>query len=425
MKTIRGLAGRAPGCATWERLSVWLVCCAVFLLPLACLPGLDRPFSVPKTFLLAGLDLAVAAAWLKKTPERRCSPAGEWLALAWVAAVSLSALAGSGLTLEALLLALLPVPMFAGAARGLVPGESLAQALWLGSLCEASIAVLQFCGADPLQWFGWRPMTFASPRMRVYGTMGNPDFVAAWCCATLPFCWHQIARGGGARVLRWAAAGLQIAAILATGSRVFALIVPLQAAMLAPRWKPMKRAWPLALPVAAALLFLAPTRPLKATVEGRLYLARVTASNFEGPLTGHGPGSFEGRFAVWQAAWFDLRRNAEDLRFAGPVDHAHNDYLEILVEYGPAGLAAFLGLAVWVVIRSWRRRAQPVWNAQSAAAIGAASLLAIAMVDFPFHRPAEWALFWLLIGFLSVRDIKAQEDRECRLQPDALRTLES
>jgi hypothetical protein len=62
MKTIRGLAGRAPGCATWERLSVWLVCCAVFLLPLACLPGLDRPFSVPKTFLLAGLDLAVAAA---------------------------------------------------------------------------------------------------------------------------------------------------------------------------------------------------------------------------------------------------------------------------------------------------------------------------------------------------------------------------
>jgi O-antigen ligase len=261
--------------------------------------------------------------------------------------------------------------------------------------------------------------------MRVYGTMGNPDFVAAWCCATLPFCWYQIARGGGSRILGWAAAGLQVAAILATGSRVFALILPLQAAMLALRWKPMRRAWPLALPVAAALLFLAPTRPLNATVEGRLYLARVTANYFDGPLTGHGPGSFEGRFAVWQAAWFEDRRNAEDVRFAGPVDHAHNDYLEILVEYGPSGLAAFLALAAWIAARAWRGRAQPVSNAQTAAAIGAVSLLAIAIVDFPFHRPAEWGLFWLLSGFLSLRDTKTQENSECRLQPNALRTLES
>jgi hypothetical protein len=371
------------------------------------------------------LDLAIAAVWLTTKSPQRCSPAGEWFALGWVAAVSLSALAGAGLTLEALLLALLPVPVFVGMARGLVPGESLARALWLGSVCEAAIAVLQFCGADPFQWFGWRPEAFASPRMRVYGTMGNPDFVAAWCCATLPFCWYQVARGGVSRILRWAAAGLQIAAILATGSRVFAMIIPLQAVMLAPRWKLMRRAWPLALSVAAALVFLAPTRPLNATVEGRLYLARVTANNIEGPLTGHGPGSFESRFAIWQTAWFEGRRNADDARFAGPLDHAHNDYLEILVEYGPVGLAAFLGLAGWAVIRSWRRRAQPVWNAQTAAAIGAVSLLAIAIVDFPFHRPAEWALFWLLVGFLSVPDTKTQEVSKCRLQPDALRTLES
>jgi hypothetical protein len=33
---------------------------------------------------------------------------------------------------------------------------------------------------------GWQPEIFASPRMRIYGTLGNPDFVAAWLCATLP-----------------------------------------------------------------------------------------------------------------------------------------------------------------------------------------------------------------------------------------------
>ncbi len=76
-----------------------------------------------------------------------------------------------------------------------------------------------------------------------------------------------------------------------------------------------------------------------------------------------------------------------------PVDHAHNDYVEFWVEYGPLGLAAFATLCGWLAWRARRSRLP----AAVAAALGA--LLAVALVDFPFHRPAEWALFAILGGF--------------------------
>ncbi|HZP18290.1 MAG TPA: hypothetical protein VFB00_10015, partial [Terriglobales bacterium] len=293
-------------------LTGWLVCGVVFLLPLVCWPGPGSAFSTPKIVLLSGFDLALAAFWIAGTVRRSTPVSAEWLALAWVAVVSISALAAAGVSFDALLLGLLPVPLFWALSRGLARSDSLARAIWLATLCESGIVVLQYCAFDPLQWLGWQPEVFASPRMRAYGTLGNPDFVAAWCCATLPFCWQEIARGRQSRALRAlriGAAALQIGAILATGSRVFALIIPLQAAMLAWRWKPMKSAWVWTLPAAAGLLYLAPTRPLAATVEGRLYLAQVTVSHWRTPPIGYGPGSFEDKFAVWQQEWLQPRQH--------------------------------------------------------------------------------------------------------------------
>jgi hypothetical protein len=39
----------------------------------------------------------------------------------------------------------------------------------------------------------------------------------------------------------------------------------------------------------------------------------------------------------------------------------------------------------------------------STALAGAAALAAMACVDFPFHRPAEWALLWLLLGMANLQ----------------------
>jgi hypothetical protein len=370
----------------------------LLLLPLLCWPGLDHPFSTPKIWLLAALDLALAARLVLHRAKR---PYVAWPWLLFPAALAISALAAPYVSLGALLLAVLPLPLCWAASQGLLDTSRVMRSIRLGSALESAIAVLQYVSLDPLRWLGWQPEAFPGSRMRVYGTLGNPDFVAAWLCATLPL-WLA---GPRRKTVLWPAVALQLAAIFCTGSRVFVLALPAAAVVLLLRPARLGKASLVALPVAAALLWLSPARPLDVTVRGRLYYARVAVSHCtEIPPAGFGPGAFPLKFAVWQVE--RLAQRNEEAKFAGAVDHAHNDYLELLIDYGPLGLAAFLALCGWLVHAAWRRPGNPAaWGSLAA-------LLAIAAVDFPLHRPAEWVLFWLLLGVLT--QTQKGESEECR-----------
>ncbi len=353
-----------------------LIPAGVSLLPLACWPSLAQPFSTPKLWLIAGLDVLLVVQYAARAREAaiRMPP---WPWLAWIAAVALSGLTAPLLSADAFLLLLLPLPL---AAANVDP-----RALCLGSFAESAIVLLQYFHRDPFRWLGWQPEAFASPRMRVYGTLGNPDFVAAWLAATLPLCLVVRRRG-----VRAAFIVVIVVALFCTGSRVALLAVPAALfALAAAGWRPGKW-WLAAAALLVAVLWFSPARPLGATVQGRLHFARVTATHLHDvPATGFGSGAFEPMFAGWQAAW--LRQHAEDRRFEGPVDHAHNDYLEFWVEYGPVGVVAFGALCGWLLWRRFRSGSAPLFAALAA-------LLAIACVDFPFHRPAGWALFAVLAG---------------------------
>ena len=378
----------------------------VFLLPLICWPGLAHPFSTPKLVLLAALDLALAVDWLLRKPghaashmtdhERRWS-VPPWLL--WPAALALSASLAPYPSLAALLLAALPLPLFLEPRCDPALALAWRDALRWASTAESAIVALQYIGLDPLRVLGWQPESFASPRMRIYGTLGNPDFVAAWLCATLPLtvCSHR-----HRRLPVWLPATLQLLAIFATGSRVFLVALPVAAAALALRRRRLEKFWLAGLPVAAAVLWLSPARPLDVTIAGRLSLDRATAAHLlETPLTGFGPGAFPLQFARWQPLT------------AGQVQHAHNDYLEFWIDYGPIGLAAFLALSAWLLSAAWRP------DVDAAAWAGAAALLAIALVDFPFHRPAEWGLYWLLLEMCEINAARNQRSiGECHSQPN-------
>jgi hypothetical protein len=371
-----------------------------FLLPLVCWAGLDRPFSTPKIWLLLGLDVAVALIYL--LPARRLSRVSgtpAWPFLLWLAAVGLSCLIAPRVSLDALLLVLLPLPLCWAAYQGLFETTRIERAILAGTLVECAIVVLQYLWLDPLRWLGWQPELFPGSRMRVYGTMGNPDFAAAWLCATLPL-WFGMPRARRTW-MRVAAIGLHLAAILATGSRVFLLALPAAAVVLAVlRFRIPKWCW-LALPVAVALLYSSRSRPLGLTVQGRLFPVRVMAGHLlRIPPAGFGPGSFQVQFALWQAEWFRGAAHPQDARFAAPWDHAHNDYLELWTEYGPLGIGAFLALCGFLMLRA-RRRLAAGRAARAAVWSAAACLLAIACVDFPLHRPAESGLLWLLLGMLG------------------------
>ncbi len=351
---------------------------AIVLLPLACWPDLTHPFSTPKTWLLALLAVCSLALSRGTTGRKH-----EWMWLLWPAAISVSALTASAPNFDALLLAALPLPLAWSLWRGAIDASIVRRALLIGSALEAAIVCLQYAGLDILQAIGWHPESFASPRMRMYGTLGNPDFVAAWLCGTLPLFL-------GTRGILRVCAILQITAIFATGSRVALLALPLGAlAVWLACGRPLRRATAYAalatLALATAIAIFAPARSLRDTIAGRRYLAGTTASHLlEVPAAGFGPGSFETKFAVWQAG-------ATPSRFAGLVDHAHNDYLEFWIEYGPAGLAAFLAIGMWLARGP---RAAPQWGALTCLAV-------TALVDFPLHRPAEWALYWIMLGCVA------------------------
>ncbi|HVX67361.1 MAG TPA: O-antigen ligase family protein [Bryobacteraceae bacterium] len=390
------------------------MCSAVLLLPLACRADLAQPFSTPKLWLAVFLALAaVGGGWIRPAaPDAVRRPAWPWMA--WVAAVSLSALVAPYASFPAVVLALAPLPAACALSQGRLSAVRIAQALVAGSAVLSAIVCLQFGGADPLQWLGWHPESFASSRMRMYGTMGNPNFAAAWLCATLPLTAVLASRW---RRAAWLLPALQAAAILATGSRAAALALAVSAAVYAYAQRRVKAWWLAALPLAAAALWFSPARSLQTTLEGRLYLARVVLGHWrEVPLAGYGPGALQFPYARWQAEW--LRTHPQDgqaAAFAGEVDHVHNDYLEFFVEYGPPGIVAFLGVSAWLLapVRSARRS-----SLLAAACAGTAALAVIACVDFPFHRPAEWCLYWLLAGMAGAPPLQlptSQGEYTCRV----------
>lgn len=377
----------------------------VLLLPLACWPDLPHPFSTPKTWLLGCLALCAlaAAAMPPRQSPGNDSRAGDWIWLVWPAALGTSALTASFAGFDALLLAALPLPLAWAVQRGAIRTAMLRHALLWGSALESAVVCLQYCALDPLQWMGWHPESFPGARMRVYGTMGNPDFAAAWLCATLPLF-------AGTRGAARFGVALQLAAIFATGSRVCLLALPAGAlAMWAAGWRPGRRIAAVVLAAglaAVAFVWLSPARPMGETVRGRWYLASVATSHWRDvPLTGTGPGSFAVQFAGWQSDWLRARPSgADDARFAGPADHVHNDYVEFWVEYGPVGLGAFLTLSVWLA--SGARKGWEFPSADAGVWGGVACLAAAACVDFPFHRPAEWGLYWILLAILSLGKLK-------------------
>lgn len=384
-------------------------------LPLAVWPWSDRPFSTAKLWvLLAGsaVVLLIAAVSSLATARSRPGPRGPqvaWLPVAWLGSWLASALASDAASPEQLWLALAGPLWFAALWAARVSAAPLATAHVAGVTGCALVALAQAAGADPFALAGWSPVLAAeaSARLRVFGTLGNPNFVAALLAPTVvlalglaraaPAPWHAAG---------WAlSAAVQSLALVATGSRAGAAalaVAGLAFVGLAHAVPSRRDRWlgaAGALGLAAAIVVFSGARPLGDTVAGRVYIWRVAAPQVAAhPWLGHGPGAFELGYPGWEdRAWRDGRVGATSAGFRGPQPHAHNDYLEALVDRGLVGLVTIVLLlatplrnALWLRRRT---RGDPVLVAASAAAV---ALAAIALVDFPLARPAEQGLAWML-----------------------------
>ena len=111
-------------------------------------------------------------------------------------------------------------------------------------------------------------------------------------------------------------------------------------------------------------------------------------------------------------------RMKEDPRGVDPtifVNHAHNDYVELLVEAGVPGLALVLLFLWW-----WARTALGMLRSPSAdhyaraGAIASAAILLHSLVDFPLRTSAISACLALSIGLMLVSRRRARSADDFR-----------
>lgn len=380
------------------RALVGSVCLGV--LPVAVWPGLERPFSTPK---LAWLMASTALLLAMRPPGRGAgvAPIVRWLSMVWVGAFLLSGLLAPLPSLATLLLGvfapLLGVALVrdGGSPMRLLVGHTA------GATACAAVAIAQWAGLDPFAVIGWHaPIDGASVRMRVYGTLGNPNFVGVLMASSVPVTLAVLAGASSqaARRVAMVALAAQATALVATGSRGAVLGLAAAVSVYAVlRWsRPVRIGLVAAAAFAALAVVVSPARPIDTTAAGRLYLWRIVAPHaWDAPVAGQGPGAVALHFPEWQR--LAARDGVRDRRFAGLTDHVHNDYLEALVERGVPGLVTVCAplIVLFVGMTRWPRPASPVLSGAAAAVAAGA---ACALVDFPFARPAELTIWWVAVA---------------------------
>ena len=86
------------------------------------------------------------------------------------------------------------------------------------------------------------------------------------------------------------------------------------------------------------------------------------------------------------------------------VIHAHNDYAELALETGVAGILLMLLFLAWWAVAVWR-----VWRTAEAgpfaraASIASAAMLVHSLVDFPLRTAAMSACFAMCLALLADR----------------------
>jgi O-antigen ligase len=94
------------------------------------------------------------------------------------------------------------------------------------------------------------------------------------------------------------------------------------------------------------------------------------------------------------------------------VIHAHNDYVEIALELGLAGVFLLLLFLEWWISQSiavWRRGEDGPWA--RAASIASGTVLVHSLVDFPLRSAAIAACFAMCLALLAERQTLGRQEK--------------
>ncbi|HVF36472.1 MAG TPA: O-antigen ligase family protein [Sphingomicrobium sp.] len=294
---------------------------------------------------------------------------------------------------------------------------SLAAALVLGAVAGVLLGIMQMTSPVPeaSPWYFYRHTNFGVPT----GFFANGNHMAALLVVILPFI---AALGGTARDrakdvrLRWATLALVgggllivVLGLVLSGSLAgYGLGVPTALAsvamVLGRRWR-FGRGGAIAIGLVgmAAVAFLM-TRPVQSrlgnlgadvSVASRQTILAESAELARQYMpAGSGLGTFA---AVY-------RMNEDPAKVDRTyVNHAHNDYVELAIELGLAGvLLILLFLSWWAVTVTHMLKSPAASPFAHASAIATAALLLHSLVDFPLRTAALSTVFAMCLALIMV-----------------------
>ncbi|MGI8706151.1 MAG: O-antigen ligase family protein [Sphingomicrobium sp.] len=295
----------------------------------------------------------------------------------------------------------------------------LAVAIAAGMFCSIALGAFQVVSERD----SWAYLYEITNRGAV-GVFANRNHMGTLLIVSIPFATALLVategdRGGSAQA-RWvigvAALILVIVGLVLNGSlAAISLAVPVfiaSAAMVpaAVRWRGI------ALPVAGvaliggvALLASAPIATViteagaETSVQSRQAIWSTTSSAIRDTFpAGTGLGSFEQVYRQYD--------DPSDVTLTY-VNHAHNDYLQLVLELGAPGLALIVLFLGW-----WAAAAIKVWTSAlstpfgRAGTIASAAILAHSVIDFPLRTAAIAAIFGVAIAMMAQRLRSAQAE---------------
>jgi len=399
----------------------------LLVLPLAFYHGFAEQFSTPKFYLTKCLiisGLAVwALSWVWTQPRRRARfPLGLPL-LIFSLTIVISCLMSpvprfSLMEAEFALCGPAWVLLLASWEQGSSAVRRIAAWIGLAGGLVAGITLLQRFGLDPVLWGGyqvdWGSMV---ARMRLYSTFGNPNFVGGYLIGTI-FAAMALALASKAPWARavWAGFALMmLAAIVETGSR--GAWLGLAGGLAAAAWIVLPKNEPdpteihaarstnvfaaptMGWPVAALALSL--TERIVAQLYGRVYLWRFSWPMFwRHPMVGSGWGSYQLFYLEFQGKF--LSAHPECVGYWTNNRLAHNDPLQLLLETGILGFAAFVWV-LWKYGREALRVRRPGVDAWSRSAVaasvgGVTAILADSLFNYQFAVPPTYILLFTLLA---------------------------
>ncbi len=282
------------------------------------------------------------------------------------------------------------------------------------ALLQAGFGIVNFYGDDAV--FGWAPTHYAFHR--VTGTYVNRNFFANLLVMAVGFPLvlllardrdpdrsdTDVSLHGLSWLIALPVLPLLLAGLLLSGSRgaMLSFVVATMLLLLLLSVMPRVRLsfWPVVLSIGGAVgLFGAGIlrfrfASLDVDSSDRLEQWRSTLEMIAiRPWTGYGAGAYETAFR---------NRQTGDL---GPLtyNHAHNDYLQLLLEQGIAGLIlAVIPVAVVLLVAlrcAWRCGSQRRKRWILSSGFGVSAMLFHALVDFPFQVPAN---VWVFIALMAI-----------------------